>query len=107
TNLAKMKPTAILINTARGPIVDQDALVAAVRARTIGGAALDVAEPEPLPLDHPLFSLPNVIITPHIASASVATRSKMAEMAAANIIAVLRGETPPNPVASPPRPRGG
>ncbi|MEX1104368.1 MAG: D-glycerate dehydrogenase, partial [Dehalococcoidia bacterium] len=63
TNLAKMKATAILINTARGPIVDQDALAEAVRAGTIGGAALDVTEPEPLPLDHPLFSLANVIIT--------------------------------------------
>lgn len=104
--LALMKPTAILVNTARGPIVDQEALVAALRAGRIGGAALDVTEPEPLPAHHPLFTLPNVIITPHIASASVATRSRMAEMAASNIIAVLRGETPPNAVMHPARPRG-
>jgi glyoxylate reductase len=107
SNLAKMKPTAILINTARGPIVDQDALADALRTGTIAGAALDVTDPEPLPLEHELFTLPNVIITPHIASASVATRSKMAEMAAANIIAVLRGDAPPNPVVTPPHPRGG
>ena len=106
-NLARMKPTAILINTARGPIVDQDALVEAIRSGTVGGAALDVTDPEPLPLDHPLFSLPNVVITPHIASASVATRSKMAEMAASNILAVLRGEAPPNAVVTPMRPRSG
>jgi glyoxylate reductase len=106
-NLRRMKPTATLINTARGPVVDQDALVDALRAGVIAGAALDVTEPEPLPLEHPLFELPNVIITPHIASASVATRSRMAEMAAANIIAVLGGEIPPNAVVTPPEPRSG
>jgi glyoxylate reductase len=106
-NLGRMKPTAVLINTARGPIVDQDALVKALREGVIGGAALDVTDPEPLPLEHPLFELPNVTITPHIASASVATRSRMAEMAAANIIAVLRGETPPNAVVTPSEPRLG
>jgi glyoxylate reductase len=106
-NLRRMKSTAILINTARGPIVDQDALVDALREGLIAGAALDVTDPEPLPLQHPLFELPNVIITPHIASASVATRSRMAEMAAANIIAVLRGEAPPNAVVTPQTPRAG
>lgn len=97
--LSLMKPTALLVNTARGGVVDQDALIAALRAGSIGGAALDVTDPEPLPLDNPLYSFPNVVITPHIASASLATRSKMAEMAAANIIAVLAGRPAINPVA--------
>ncbi len=96
--LALMKPSAILVNSARGGVVDQEALIAALRAGTIGGAALDVTDPEPLPLDNPLYGFPNVIITPHIASASLATRSKMANMAAENIIAVLAGGKPPNPV---------
>jgi glyoxylate reductase len=95
---ALMKPNGILINTARGQVIDQEALIAALQTGTIGGAALDVADPEPLPLDSPLFALPNVIITPHIGSASLATRSRMAEMAARNIIAALAGETPPNAV---------
>jgi glyoxylate reductase len=96
--LALMKPTAILINTARGRVVDQDALIAALRENAIAGAALDVTEPEPLPLDNALYSFPNVTITPHIASASLATRSKMADMAATNIIEVLAGRPPVNPV---------
>ncbi|OAI43127.1 D-glycerate dehydrogenase [bacterium SCGC AG-212-C10] len=96
--LAQMKSTAILINTARGIVVDQDALVEAVRSGQIAGAALDVTDPEPLPLEHTLYSLPNVVITPHIASASTATRARMARMAATNILAVLEGRTPPNPV---------
>ncbi len=100
-----MKPTALLVNTARGSIIDQDALVVALQRAEIGGAALDVTDPEPLPLDHPLYSFSNVIITPHIASASVGTRSRMAECAAQNIIAVLNGEAPPNPVNRPPSPR--
>lgn len=102
---ALMKPTALLVNTARGGIVDQEALVAALRAGAIGGAALDVTDPEPLPVAHPLFTFANVIITPHIASGSFATRSRMAEMAAANIIAVLEGREPPNAVNRPPKPR--
>lgn len=96
-----MKPTALLVNTARGGVIDQDALVDAIRSGTIAGAALDVTDPEPLPIEHPLFSLPNVLITPHIASASVATRARMAEMAATNIIAVWRGDEPPNAVVRP------
>lgn len=96
--LALMKPLALLVNTARGGVVDQDALVDALRAGTIGGAALDVTDPEPLPLDHPLYGFDNVVITPHIASASLATRARMAEMAAANIIEVLAGRPPINPV---------
>ena len=94
--LSKMKPTAVLINTARGPIVDHDALFRALRAGTIGYAALDVTEPEPIPADSPLLTLDNVIIAPHIASASVATRGKMAQMAAANLIAGLQGDRLPN-----------
>ncbi len=102
---AAMKETAILVNTSRGGVVDQDALVEALRVGAIGGAALDVTVPEPLPLDHPLYGFPNVTITPHIGSASHATRARMAEMAARNIIAVLAGEEPPNPVNRPPAPR--
>ncbi len=94
--LAKMKPTAILINSARGPVVDPDALYAALKKGDIRFAALDVTEPEPIPMDHPLLTLDNVIITPHIASASVATRGKMAQMAAENLIAGLKGERLPN-----------
>ena len=102
---ALMKAGAILVNTARGGVVDQDALVAALSSGRLGGAALDVTEPEPLPLSHPLYSFPNVVITPHIGSASLATRSKMADMAADNILAVLEGKEPPNAVNRPARPR--
>jgi len=93
-----MKPTAIFINSARGQVVDQAALIEALESKQIAGAALDVTDPEPLPLDNPLFRFENVIITPHIASASLATRSRMAEMAAENIIEVLAGRAPKNPV---------
>ncbi len=93
---AKMKRTAILINAARGPMVDHNALHDALRQGKIAGAALDVTEPEPIPIDSPLLELPNCLIVPHIASASVATRAKMAEMAAANVLAGLRGERLPN-----------
>lgn len=103
---AGMKPGSILVNTARGGVVDQDALVEALRSERIGGAALDVTEPEPLPLDHALFRFPQVVITPHIASASLATRSRMAEMAAENIIAVLAGNEPLHAVNRPGAPRG-
>ncbi len=92
---AKMKPTAIVINTARGPIVDPQALYEALKSGKIGGAALDVTEPEPISMDSPLLTLPNCLIVPHIASASVATRGKMAKMAATNLLAGLRGEKLP------------
>jgi lactate dehydrogenase-like 2-hydroxyacid dehydrogenase len=94
--LKKMKPTAILVNAARGGVVDHDALVEALRNGEITGAALDVTEPEPLPADHPLAHLPNCIVVPHIASASIATRTKMATMAAENLLAGVRGEVLPN-----------
>jgi glyoxylate reductase len=102
---ARTKPGAILVNTSRGQVIDQDALVEALRSGRLGGAALDVTTPEPLPTDHPLYRFPNVVITPHIGSASHATRARMAEMAAGNIIAVLAGRAPPNPVNRPPQPR--
>lgn len=94
--LALMKPTAVLINTARGPVVDPTALYEALRDRRIFAAALDVTDPEPIPLDSPLLTLDNCLIVPHIASASVATRQKMSLMAAENLIAGLKGERLPN-----------
>lgn len=94
--LRKMKPTAVLINTARGGIVDAGALYEGLREGQIAYAALDVTEPEPIPADHPLLSLSNCIVVPHIASASVATRTRMATMAAENLLAGLRGEPLPN-----------
>ncbi len=92
----KMKPTAILVNTARGPVVDTHALYDALSTGAIAYAALDVTDPEPLPGDHKLLDLENVIVAPHIASASVAARGKMATMAATNLIAGLKGEKLPN-----------
>ncbi|MGO8950202.1 MAG: 2-hydroxyacid dehydrogenase [Ktedonobacterales bacterium] len=92
----QMKPTAILVNTSRGPVVDTDALAEALRTGEIGGAALDVTDPEPLPVDHPLVAMPNCIVVPHIASASHVTRSKMAQIAARNLIAGLNGEPLPS-----------
>jgi glyoxylate reductase len=94
--LKMMKPNAILINTARGPVVDTMALYAALKAGQIFAAGLDVTDPEPLPADHPLYTLDNALIVPHIASASFETRSKMAEMAADNLLAGLAGKLPPN-----------
>lgn len=105
SEFARMKQSAILVNSARGGVIDQDALVDALHQGRPGGAALDVTDPEPLPADHPLFGFPQVVITPHIASASLATRSRMAEMAAENIIAALRGDTPPHAVNRPATPR--
>lgn len=95
---SKMKPSAILINSARGPIVDPDALYDALSSGKIRAAALDVTEPEPIQTDSPLVTLPNCLIVPHIASATIATRGKMAEMAAKNLIAGVNGEYLPTPV---------
>lgn len=92
---AKMKPTAILINAARGPVVDTDALVAALDSGEILAAALDVTDPEPLPADHPLVTMGNCIVVPHTASATVQTRDAMASLAARNLVAALQGEKPP------------
>lgn len=93
--LRRMKKTAYLINTARGPVVDTNALVKALREGWIAGAALDVFEQEPLPPDHPLTKFNNVVLAPHIASATIEARQRMAELAARNLISVLKGEMPP------------
>ena len=93
--LKRMKSTAILINTARGPVVDPAALYQALKGGEIAYAALDVTEPEPINVDNPLIELPNCIIVPHIASGSIATRTRMAEIAARNLIAGVRGEPLP------------
>ena len=94
--LAKMKPGAVLVNTSRGPVVDLEALYEALKSKRIFAAALDVTEPEPLPLNHPLLTLDNIIIMPHIASATKVARDKMAWMAAKNLISGLKGEHLPN-----------
>ncbi len=94
--LSLMKKTSILINTARGPIVDENALYEALINNEIAGAGLDVTDPEPPSMDNPLLKLDNVIIVPHIASASIATRTRMVVMAAQNCIAGLKGDVPPN-----------
>ena len=98
TRLQRMKPTSVLINTSRGPVVDQEALYRALSEGWIMAAGLDVTDPEPMPVDEPLLTLPNCIVVPHIASGSRTTRGKMAEMAAANLIAGVRGERLPTPV---------
>jgi len=94
--LSRMKPEAILINTSRGGVLDQDALYDALKAKRIFAAALDVTEPEPLPLDCPLLTLENCLIAPHIASASTYSRDMMAFLAAQNLIAGLKGERLPH-----------
>ncbi|MCE4627298.1 MAG: NAD(P)-binding domain-containing protein [Desulfurococcales archaeon] len=93
--LKMMKSTAYLINTARGKVVDTEALVKALKEKWIAGAALDVFEEEPLPPDHPLTKLDNVVLAPHAASATTETRTKMAMLVAENLIAFLKGEVPP------------
>jgi glyoxylate reductase len=94
--LSRMKPTAVLINTARGPIVDPEALYDALKEKRIFGAGLDVTEPEPLPMDSPLLGLDNLVIVPHIASASKTSRDQMSWLAAQNLIAGLKGHRLPN-----------
>ncbi len=93
---AQMKASAVLINTARGPVVDQAALAAALRGEKIFAAGIDVTEPEPLPPEHELYQLSNLIVVPHIASATVATRNAMASICAANLVAGLRDEPMPH-----------
>jgi glyoxylate reductase len=90
--LARMRPTAILVNIARGPIVDTAALAEALAARRIYAAAIDVTDPEPLPRDHPLLRLDNLTITPHLGSATDQTRQRMAEMSVDNLLAGLAGQ---------------
>lgn len=94
--LAKMKSNAVLINTSRGPVVDMDALYDALKEHRIFAAGLDVTEPEPLPKDHPLLTLDNLVIAPHIASASTVARNNMSWMAARNLISGLKGDPLPN-----------
>jgi glyoxylate reductase len=96
--LARMKESALLINTSRGGVVDQEALRAALHDGAIAGAALDVTEPEPLPADHPLLDAPNLLVVPHVGSATVRTRARMADMAVDNLLAALDGRPMPHPV---------
>jgi len=95
---AMMKPTAVFVNTSRGPVVDQQALAEALAARRIFAAGIDVFEREPVPPDDPLLAQGNAVVAPHIASASIPTRIRMATLAAENLVAVLQGKRPPNPV---------
>ena len=97
--LARMKPTAVLVNTARGGIVDQEALARALHDGGIAGAALDVTNPEPLPPDHPLLEAPNLLVLPHIGSATHRARERMADIAVDNLLAGLAGEPLPHPAA--------
>jgi glyoxylate reductase len=99
--LMRMKPTAILINTARGEIVDQEALIAALHEGQIAGAALDVTDPEPPSPDDPLMKAPNLVLTPHIGSATAAARSRMADLAVDNLLAGLAGKSLPHEVPLP------
>jgi len=93
--LRRMKPSARLVNTARGGVVDQAALREALIAGEIAGAALDVTDPEPLPADDPLLEAPNLLVVPHVGSATVRTRARMAEMAVENLLAALAGRPMP------------
>jgi glyoxylate reductase len=94
--LKLMKKTAYLINNSRGPVVDEKALCTALKEGQIAGAGLDVFEQEPTPLDNPLLKLDNVVVAPHISSASIETRAKMAEMVADNLVSFFEGKKPPN-----------
>jgi glyoxylate reductase len=96
--LSRMRSSAILINTARGPIVDHDALRRALKAGEIAGAALDVTDPEPLPPDDPLLTAPNLIVVPHIGSGTRVARERMADLAVDNLLAALDGRPMPHQV---------
>ena len=97
--LARMKRTATLVNVARGPVVDTDALLRALETKTIAGAALDVTDPEPLPAEHPLVGRDDVVIVPHVGSATFETRARMALLAAENLVAFVEGREPPTLVS--------
>ena len=105
TAFAKMKPTAIFINSARGPVHQQADLIDALQKGTIFAAGLDVTDPEPPSPDDPLLTLPNLVLTPHTASATIETRDKMAEIAARNIVAGLAGKALPHCVNPQVKPR--
>jgi len=96
--LSLMKSNAVLVNAGRGGVVDEDALYRALKEGRIWAAGLDVFEKEPVPADHPLLTLPNVVVLPHIGSASIPTRIRMAKLAADNLVAALTGGEPPTPV---------
>jgi glyoxylate reductase len=98
SELAKMKPTAFLINTSRGPVVNEGALIAALRAGRPAGAGLDVFETEPIDSENPLLKMENVVLLPHVGSATEATRQAMVDLAADNVLAVLQGKPPLTPV---------
>ena len=98
--LALCKPGSIIVNTARGPIVDQVALADALRSGRLGAAALDVTDPEPLPLDDPLLLAPNLIVLPHLGSATHHARARMADLAVDNLLAALAGNPMPHPVSA-------
>ncbi len=100
--LRRMKPTAILVNTARGPVVDTEALIQALHAHQIAGAARDVTDPQPLPPDHALLRAPNVLVVPHVGSATTRTRAAMTDLAVDNVLAALAGEPLPHAVAPAP-----
>jgi glyoxylate reductase len=104
TELARMRPTACLVNVSRGPVVDTDAITEALSARRIYAAALDVTDPEPLPRDHPLLRLDNVILTPHLGSATEQTRREMTELSIENLLAGLAGRPLPSRVLPPAAP---
>ena len=93
---AAMKPSAIFVNTARGPVVNQDALLHALQSGVIGGAGIDVMTPEPLPPDHPLLTAPHLVIAPHLGTATAETRTKMTHLAVGGLLGVLAGDTPAN-----------
>lgn len=99
--LKRMKPTAILVNTARGQVIDQPALIDALHTGTIAGAALDVTDPEPLPPDHPLLRAPNVLVIPHVGSATPRTRAAMTDRAVDSVLAGLAGRPLPHAAPTP------
>jgi phosphoglycerate dehydrogenase-like enzyme len=99
--LALMKPTAILVNTARGAVVDTDALMNALSNNTIAGAGLDVTDPEPMRGNHPILKLSNAVVLPHIGSAGIQTRINMFELAVRNVVSVLNADTPQHALVKP------